>query len=52
MGTDERIKKILNKWRGSNRLKEDTWQNVTKVLDYYGFSYEKNLIGFALMLSL
>ena len=41
MGKDERIKKILASWRGPQRLKEDTWQNVQLVLDYYGFRYEK-----------
>ena len=41
MGKDERIQKILDSWRGSQRLKEDTWQNVELVLNYYGFTYEK-----------
>ena len=41
MGRDERIQKILDSWRGSQRLKEETWQNVQLVLDYYGFTYER-----------
>lgn len=41
MGKDERIQKILESWRGSQRLKEDTWQNVQLVLDYYGFTCER-----------
>ncbi|MBR0234546.1 MAG: hypothetical protein IJQ99_08570 [Synergistaceae bacterium] len=41
MGKDERIQKILDSWRGSQRLKEDTWQNVLLVLDYYGFKCER-----------
>lgn len=41
MGKDERIQKILESWRGSQRLKEDTWSNVQLVFDYYGFTYER-----------
>ncbi len=41
MGKDERIQKIIESWRGPQRLQEDTWQNVTLVLDYYGFTYER-----------
>ena len=41
MSQDERIQKIIDSWCGSQRLKEDTWQNVRLVLDYYGFTYEK-----------
>ena len=41
MSQDERIQKVLDSWRGSQRLKEDTWQNVQRVLDYYGFTYER-----------
>ena len=41
MSKDERIQKIIDSWRGSQRLKEDTWQNVQLVLDYYGFTYER-----------
>ena len=42
MGKDERIQKIIDSWRGSDRLKEDTLQNVLLVLEHYGFSCEKN----------
>ena len=41
LGKDEKIQKIINSWQGSQRLKEDTWQNVQLVLDYYGFTYER-----------
>ena len=41
MSKNERIQKILDSWRGAQRLKEDTWQNVQLVLDYYGFIYER-----------
>lgn len=41
MGKDERIQKILESWRGSQRLKEDTWANVQLVLVYYGFTCER-----------
>lgn len=41
MGKDERIQKILDSWRGPQRLKEDTWANVQLVLDYYGFTCER-----------
>ena len=41
MSTYERIQRILASWRGPQRLKEDTWQNVQLVLNYYGFTYEK-----------
>ena len=41
MSKNERIQKILDSWRGAQRLKEDTWQNVQLVLGYYGFFYEK-----------
>ena len=38
MSRDERIQKILDSWHPPRRLKEDTWQNVQLVLDYYGFT--------------
>ena len=41
MGKDERIQKILDSWRGAQRLKEDTWANVQLVLEYYGFTFER-----------
>ena len=41
MGAEERIQRILNSWRGVQRLKEDSWQNVQFVLNHYGFSYER-----------
>ena len=41
MGKDEKIQKIMDSWRGSQKLKEDTWQNVQLVLNYYGFEYER-----------
>ena len=41
MGKDERVQKIIDSWSGSNRLKEDTLQNVLLVLEHYGFSCEK-----------
>ena len=41
LGAEERIQRILDSWRGANRLKEDSWQNVQLVLDHYGFSYER-----------
>ena len=41
MSKDEKIQKILESWRRAQRLKEDTWQNVQLVLDYYGFTYER-----------
>jgi len=41
LGKEERILKIIESWQGSQRLKEDTWQNVQLVLDFYGFTYER-----------
>ena len=41
MGKDERIQKILESWRRSQCLKEDTWANVQLVFDYYGFTFER-----------
>lgn len=41
MSAEERIQKILDTWRGHQRLKEDSWQNVQLVLNHYGFSYER-----------
>ena len=41
MGKKERIQKILDSWRGSQRVKEDTWHNVQLVLKYYGFTIER-----------
>ena len=41
MGKDERIQKIIDSWQGSNRLKEDTLQNVLLVLEHYGFTCER-----------
>ena len=40
LGKDEKIQKIINSWQGSQRLKEDSWQNVQLVLNYYVFEYE------------
>ena len=41
MSKESRIKEILDSWKAPRRLKEDTWQNVKLVLDYYGFKYER-----------
>ena len=41
MSKEEKIRKIIESWKGSNGLKEDTWQNVQRVLDFYGFTYER-----------
>ena len=41
MAAGERIQKILDSWQGSQRLREDSWQNVQLVLKHYGFSYER-----------
>lgn len=41
MGKEEKIQEILDSWKGEGRLSEDSWANVSSVLDHYGFSCER-----------
>ena len=41
MGKEEKIQEILDSWKGEGRLSEDSWVNVSLVLEHYGFSCER-----------
>ena len=41
MNINGKAMSVLESWKAPRRLKEDTWQNVQRVLDFYGFTYER-----------
>lgn len=41
MSKEKKVQQILESWKGPGRLNADSWENVKRVLDFYGFQYRQ-----------